>query len=159
MFGQEEKVKNKEKKKAEKVIGEGLLIGKDGTIVKEINYEMLVKVSQDEVVMKKKEVEEKDETIEELEKHGAMTGDKVIVNKEEIKYMKNTIAEFKKVSSSDIADAKMVVMKNKAILIQIEHYNDMKKRCLELEKMVKELSAEEGVLVQLEDNRSWNWTC
>ena len=95
MFGQEEKVKNKEKKQAEKVIGEGLLIGVDGTIVKEINYEMLVKVGEDEVVMKKKEVKEKHETIEELEKHGGITGDKVIVNKEELKYMKNTIAEFK----------------------------------------------------------------
>ena len=41
----------------------------------------------------------------------------------------------------------MVVMKKNSIMIQIEHYQDMKKRCLELEDMVKELHGQEGVLV------------
>ena len=100
-------------------------------------------VGEDEVVMKKKEVEEKDQRIEELEKcGGGITEDEVIMNKEELEYMKNTIADFEKVSSGESDDAKMVVMK-----IQIEHYQDMKKRCLELEDMVKELHGEEGVLV------------
>ena len=61
--------------------------------------------------------------------------------------MKNTIADFKKVSSGESADAKMVVMKKDTMMITIEHYNCMKKRCLELEKMEKELSGEERVLV------------
>ena len=96
--------------------------------------------------MKKKV--EKDKRIEELEKHGGgIKGDEVIANKEELQYMKYTIAQFKKVSSGDSADLKMVVIKNNAMLIQIGHYNHMKKRCLELEKMVKESSGDEGVLV------------
>ena len=41
----------------------------------------------------------------------------------------------------------MVAMKKNAMMIQIEHYKDMKKQCLKLEDMVKELSGEEGVLV------------
>ena len=62
--------------------------------------------------------------------------------------MKNIkISNFEKVSSGDSADAKVVVMKKDAMMITIEHYNYVKKRCLELEKMVKELSGEEGVLV------------
>ena len=32
-------------------------------------------------------------------------------------------------------------------LLKIDHFNDMKKRCLELENTVKELSGEEGVFV------------
>ena len=98
--------------------------------------------------MKKKEVEEKDQRIEELEKHGGgITEDEVIVNKEELEYMENTIVDFEKISSGESDDAKMVVMKKNSIMIQIEHYQDMKKRCLELEDMVKELRGQEGVLV------------
>ena len=42
----------------------------------------------------------------------------------------------------------MVVMNNDSMIIKIDHFNDMKKRCLELENTVKELSGEEGVLVR-----------
>ena len=69
------------------------------------------------------------------------------MNKEELEYMKNTIAEFEKVSSGDSDDAKMVVIKTNSMMTTIEHHNDIKKQCLELEKIVKELSGEEGVFV------------
>ena len=88
MFAQEDKAKDKEEKEGTKVIGEGLLIGSNEMIVKKIDYEVLVKIGEDEVVMKKKEVEEKDQRIEELEKHGGgITEDEVIMNKKELEYM------------------------------------------------------------------------
>ena len=71
----------------------------------------------------------------------------MIVNKEELEYMKTRIVEFEKVSSGE-SDGKMVVMKDDTMMIKIEHYTDMKKRCIELEKLVRELSGEQGVLVQ-----------
>ena len=33
-------------------------------------------------------------------------------------------------------------------LLKIDHFNDMKKRCIELENTVKELSDEQGILVR-----------
>ena len=56
-------------------------------------------VGEDEVIMKKNEVEQKDKRIEELEKCPGITADEVIVNKEELEYMKTRIADFEKVSS------------------------------------------------------------
>ena len=61
--------------------------------------------------------------------------------------MKSRIADFEKVSSGE-SDEKMVVMKDDMMMIKIEHYKDIKNRCIELEKQVKELSGEQGVLVQ-----------
>ena len=58
-------------------------------------------VGEDEVIMKKNEVEQKDKRIEELEKCAGITDDEVIVNKEELEYMKTRIADFKKVSSGE----------------------------------------------------------
>ena len=104
-------------------------------------------VGEDEVVMKKNEVEEKDKRIAELEKCASITDKEVIVNKEELEYMKKQIADFEQVSSGESVDGKMVVMNNDSMIIRIDHYNDMKKRCLELENTVKELSDEQGVLV------------
>ena len=104
-------------------------------------------VGEDEVVMKKNEVEQKDKRIKELEKCAGITEDEVIVNKEELEYMKNRIANFKKVSSGE-SDGKIVVMKDDTMMIKIEHYKDMRNRCIVLEKQVKELSGEQGVLVQ-----------
>ena len=100
-------------------------------------------VGEDEVIMKKNEVEQKDKRIEELEKCAGITDDEVIVNKEELEYMKSRIADFEKVSS-DESDGKMVVMKDDTMMIKIEHYKDIRKRCIELEKQVKELSGEQG---------------
>ena len=51
-------------------------------------------VGEDEVVMKKNEVEEKDKRIAELEKCASITDEEVIVNKEELEYMKKKIADF-----------------------------------------------------------------
>ena len=104
-------------------------------------------VGEDEAVMKKNEVEQKDKRIKELEKCAGITEDEVIVNKEELEYMKTRIANFEKVSSGE-SDGKMVVMKDDTMMIKIEHYKDMRNRCIELEKVVKELSGEQGVLVQ-----------
>ena len=53
----------------------------------------------------------------------------------------------KQVGVTANANAKMVVMKNNAMMIQTEHYTDIKKQCLKLEDMVKKLIGEEGVLV------------
>ena len=39
-------------------------------------------------------------------------------------------------------------MNNHSMIIKIDHFNDMKKRCIELENTVKELSGEQGVLVR-----------
>ena len=102
-------------------------------------------VGEDEVIMKKNEVEQKDKIIAELEKCAAITDDEVIINKEELEYMKSRIADFEKASSGD---GKMVEMKDNMMMIKTEHYNEMKKRCLELEEVVKELCGEQGVLVQ-----------
>ena len=73
MFAQEDKAKDKEKKEATKVIGEGLLIGKDEMIVKKIDYETLVKIGE--------EVEEKDKRTAELEKCGTAVGEDEVVMK------------------------------------------------------------------------------
>ena len=105
-------------------------------------------VREDEVVMKKDEVEEKDKRIAELEKCASITDEEVIVNKEELEYMKKQIADFEQVSSGESVDGKMVFMNNDSMIIKIDHFNDMKKRCIELENTVKELSGEQGVLVQ-----------
>ena len=105
-------------------------------------------VQEDEVVMKKDEVEEKDKRIAELEKCASIIDEEVIVNKEELEYMKKQIADFEQVSSGERVDGKMVVMNNDSMIIKIDHFNDMKKRCIELENTVKELSGEQGVLVR-----------
>ena len=104
-------------------------------------------VGEDEVIMKKNEVEQKDQRIKELEKCAGITDDEVMVNKEELEYMKSRIADFEKVSSGE-SDGKMVVMKDDSMMIKIEHYKDIRNRCIELEKQMKELSGEQGVLVQ-----------
>ena len=104
-------------------------------------------VGEDEVVMKKNEVEQKDQRIKELKKCAGITDDEVMVNKEELEYMKSRIADFEQVSSGE-SDGKMVVMKDDSMMIKIEHYKDLRNRCIELEKQVKELSGEQGVLVQ-----------
>ena len=93
-------------------------------------------VGEDEVIMKKNEVEQKDQRIKES-----------LVNKEELEYMKSRIADFEKVSSGE-SDGKMVVMKDDSMMIKIEHYKDIRNRCIELEKQVKDLSGEKGILVQ-----------
>ena len=64
--------------------------------------------------------------------------------------MKKKIADFEQVSSGESVDVKMVVMNNDSMMIKIYHYNDIQKRCLELRNMAKELSGEQGVLVQEE---------
>ena len=54
---------------------------------------------------------------------------------------------------------KMVVMKDDTMMIKIEHNKDMRNRCIELEKQVKELSGEHGGFgskEKFEDNRSGN---
>ena len=82
------------------------------------------------MVMKKKEVEENYKRIEELEKCGTAVGeDKVIMKKQKVQAMKNVIVEFEKVSNGESDHAKMVAMNKKQMLIGIEHYNDMRKKC------------------------------
>ena len=75
-------------------------------------------VREDEVVMKKDEVEEKDKRITELEKCASITDEEVIVNKEELEYMKKQIADFEQVSSGESVDGKMVVMNNDSMIIK-----------------------------------------
>ena len=60
--------------------------------------------------------------------------------------MKNVIVEFEKVSTGESDHAKMVVMNKKQMLIRIEHYNDMRKKCKvvgEDEVVMKEKEVEE----------------
>ena len=69
-----------------------------------------------------------------------------MMKKEELEKMVKQIEELEKVDSG--GDGKFVVMHNHQMLIRIDHYESIKGRCLDLEKQVKELSGEEGVLVQ-----------
>ena len=116
MFAQEGKAKDKDRKEDPKVIGKALLIGKDEMIMKKIDYEALQK------------------RIAELEKCGTEVGeDEVIIKTKEVEAMKNAITEFEKVSSGESGDVKMVMMNKKQMLIGIDHYNYMWKKCKEKE--------------------------
>ena len=96
------------------MIGKALTIGKDELIVKKIDNEGL------------------QERICELEKRGKEVGeDEVIMKTKEVEAMKNAITEFEKVSGGQSHDVKMVVMNKKQMLIGIDHYNDMWKKCKE----------------------------
>ena len=116
MFTQEVKAKDKDRKEDLKVIGKALLIGKDEMIVKKIDYEAL------------------QERIGKLEKCGTeVREDEVIMKTKEVEAMKNAITEFEKVSSGESDNVKMVMMNKKEMLIGIDHYNDMQKKCKEKE--------------------------
>ena len=113
VFTQKDKVaKDKDRKEVSKVIGEG----------------------NDELIMKKIDYEALQERLAELEKGGPEVGeDEVIIKTKELEAMKNVILEFEKVSGGESGDVKMVVMNKKQMLIGIDHYNDMRKKCKEKE--------------------------
>ena len=124
MFAQEGKGKDKDRKEDQKVIGEALVIGKDELIVKKIDYEAL----QERICV--------------LEKCGTEVGeDEVIMKMKEVEAMKNAINEFEKVSSRQSDDVKMVVMNKEQMLVGIDHYNDMQKKC-----KAKEVGEDEVVM-------------
>ena len=56
------------------------------------------------------------------------------------------IEDFEKVDEDP--NAKCIVMRNFQMLIRIEHYENMRDRCLELEKQLKEVDGEDNVVVQ-----------
>ena len=67
------------------------------------------------------------------EKHGTEVGeDEVIMKKKEVEAMKSAIAQFERVSTDESGDAKMVVMNKKQMLIGIDHYNQMWKKSKEV---------------------------
>ena len=112
--------------------------GKDKS--KEIEEKCEKEVGEEEVIMKRKEVEAMKSAITELEKvqkrmgeieekRGTEVGkDEVIMKKKEVETMKSAIAQFERVSTDESGDAKMVVMNKKQMLIGIDHYNQMRKK-------------------------------
>ena len=116
--------------------------GKDKSKVIEEKCEK--EVGEEEVIMKRKEVEAMKSAITELEKvqkrmgeieekRGTEVGeDKVIMKKKEVEAMKSAIAQFERVSTDESGDAKMVVMNKKQMLIGIDHYNQMRKKSKEV---------------------------
>ena len=56
------------------------------------------------------------------------------------------IEDFEKVDEDPTA--KRIVMRNFQMLICIEHYENMRDRCIELEKQLKEVGGEDNVVVQ-----------
>ena len=67
------------------------------------------------------------------EKAGKEVGeDEVIMKKKEVEVMRSAIAQFEKVSTDESGESKMVVMNKKQMLIGIDHYNQIWKKSKEL---------------------------
>ena len=106
-----------------------------------------VVVGEDEVIMKKKDVEEKDERIRRLEEGGPeIQQDEILMKKAHVETLVRKIEDFKKVDEDPTS--KRIVMRNFQMLIRIEHYENMRDRCIELEKKLKEVGREDNVVVQ-----------
>ena len=91
--------------------------------------------------MKKIDYEALQERICELEKCETEVGEDEVMKMKEVEAMKNAITEFEKVSSGQSDDVKMVVMNKKQMLVGIDHYSDMWKKC-----KAKEVGEDEVVM-------------
>ena len=90
------------------------------------------------MIMKKKDVEEKDERIRRLEEGGPeIQQDEILMKKAHVETLVRKIEDFEKVNEDPTA--KRIVMRNFQMLICIEHYENMRDRCIELEKQLKEV--------------------
>ena len=104
-------------------------------------------IGEDEVIMKKKDVEEKDERIRRLEEDGPeIQQDEILMKREHVETLVKKIEDFEKVDEDP--NAKCIIMRNFQMLIRIDHYENMRDRCLELEKKVQEATGEDNVIVQ-----------
>ena len=134
-------------------------IGDDEVIIKKIELEAKdecirqlekhcnIVVGEDEVIMKKKDVEEKDEKIRRLEEGGSeIQEDEMVMKRAHVETLVKKIEDFEKVDEDPTA--KRILMKNFQMLICIDHYENMRDRCLKLEKQLKEASGEDNVIVQ-----------
>ena len=91
-------------------------------IVDHYNQMRTKEVREDEVVMKKDEVEEKEKRIAELEKCANIT-DEEDCKQGGIGIHEETNSR-EQVSSGERVDGKMVVMNNDSMIIKIDHFND-----------------------------------
>ena len=99
------------------------------------------------MIMKKKDVEEKDERIRRLEEGGTVIQqDEILMKKAHVETLVRKIEDFEKVDEDPTS--RRIIMRNFQMLIRIEHYENMRDRCIELEKELKEVSGEDNVVVQ-----------
>ena len=130
----------------EVIIKKTELAAKDECI-KQLEKHCKVVIGEDEVIMKKKDVEEKDERIRRLEEGGTVIQqDEILMKKAHVETLVRKIEDFEKVDEDPTS--RRIVMRNFQMLIRIEHYENMRDRCIELEKKLKEVSGEDNVVVQ-----------
>ena len=147
----EKQIKELEKRAAgigddEVIIKKAKLAAKDECI-KQLEKHCKVVIGEDEVIMKKKDVEEKDEQIRRLEEGGTVIQqDEILMKKAHVETLVRKIEDFEKVDEDPTS--RRIVMRNFQMLIRIEHYENMRDRCIELEKKLKEVSGEDNVVVQ-----------
>ena len=99
------------------------------------------------MIMKKKDIEEKDERIRRLEEgHPEIQQDEILMKKAHVETLVRKIEDFEKVDEDPTS--RHIVMRNFQMLICIEHYENMRDRCIELEKKLKEVGGEDNVVVQ-----------
>ena len=72
--------------------------------------------------------------------------DEILMKKTHVETLVRKIEDFEKVDEDPTA--KCIVMRNFQMLIRIEHYENMRDRCIELEKQLKEVGREDNVVVQ-----------
>ena len=147
----EKRIKELEKRTAgigddEVIIKKTELEAKDECI-RQLEKHCNIVVGEDEVIMKKKDVEEKDEKIRRLEEGGPeIQEDEMVMKRAHVETLVKKIEDFEKVDEDPTA--KRIVMKNFQMLIRIDHYENMRDRCLDLENKLKEASGEDNVIVQ-----------
>ena len=97
--------------------------------------------------MKKKDIEEKEERIRRLEEGGPeIQQDEIVMKRAHVETLVRKIEDFEKFDEDPTA--KCIIMRNFQMLICIKHYENMRDRCLELEKQLKEAGGEDNVIVQ-----------
>ena len=130
----------------EVIIKKTELAAKDECI-KQLEKHCRVVVGEDEVIMKKKDVEEKDERIRRLEEGGPeIQQDEILMKKAHVETLVRKIEDFEKVDEDPTA--KCIVMRNFQMLICIEYYENMRDRCIKLEKQLKAVGREDNMVVQ-----------
>ena len=136
----EKQIKELEKRTArigdnEVIIKKTELAAKDECI-KQLEKHCRVVVGEDKVIMKKKDVEEKDERIRRLEEgRPEIQEDEILMKRAHVETLVRKIEDFEKVDEDP--STKRIIMRNFQMLIRIEHYENMRDRCIELEKQLK----------------------
>ena len=72
--------------------------------------------------------------------------DEIVMKRAHVETLVRNVEDFEKVDEDPTA--KRIVMRNFQMLIRIEHYENMRDRCLKLEKQLKEVGGEDNVIVQ-----------